>query len=416
MRDIFYNKKDNFILDFLLFAIAFSLPFSYAFNSISIGILFSYSFVFFEKKVFFQYLRVKKVYIFYIFFFLIQVGSIYYTHDKDIGLTTVIRNVLFLILPITFINLNKRINKNSIKVAFYGLLISVLITLISSYVHIIYYYFVEGLELSTFIREKFIEHGLYDIHAPYLALLIIFLLTVTYNYQFLKDKNFNKILKFFLIFFLTVSLIQVSGLMAIFIFSLFIINKLIFSQKTVKARLFFLSFIAILICSSLYFINTLEKQQSSRGAESIVYRVQNLMDDKDSVRQENWKSVLKVISSNYLFGIGADGGLNELQKQRDIKSEAFINKHNAHNDFLEILLRYGAVGLIFFFIILYKLIRKAVIVKNDFFIWFLVVFIISGLTESYLQRQIGLVFFTYFSLLFYTFQDDYDEKLNQENI
>lgn len=416
MKGTFYKYNTKLLLDFLLFVVAFSLPFSYAFNSISIGILFLYSFIFFEKNKFVKFLSLKKVYIFYIFFFLIQIGSIYYTEDKDIGLKNVVRNILFLILPITFINLNDRINKNSFRVVFYGLLLSVLITLISAYSHVIYYYFIEGLEINNFIREKFIENGLYDIHAPYLALLIVFLLICIYHLRLLNDKKFNKLLKIFLMLFLTVSLFQVSGLMSVFIFIIFIISILILSQKSLKSR-FISVFIAVLAICSLYFIiKNLEKKDSLRGAENIVYRAQNLISDKDSVRQENWKSVIKVISSNYLLGIGADGGLDLLQKQRDIKSEAFINKHNAHSDFLEILLRFGLLGFSCYTFILFMLIKKSVITKNDYFKWFLVVFIISGLTESYLQRQIGLVFFTFFSLFFYTYKDTYDKKLNQENL
>jgi O-antigen ligase len=94
--------------------------------------------------------------------------------------------------------------------------------------------------------------------------------------------------------------------------------------------------------------------------------------------------------------------LQFLQKERQINSEPYINRHNAHNDILEIILRYGVFGLCIYLILIYKLSNNSIQNKNDLFKWLLVVFIISGVTESYLQRQIGLTFFVFFSLLMYS--------------
>ena len=95
-----------------------------------------------------------------------------------------------------------------------------------------------------------------------------------------------------------------------------------------------------------------------------------------------------------------------LQIERDIDGEPYINEHNAHNDLLEILLRYGLIGLSIFLLIVISFAKKAYLTRNYYFIWFLIVFMISGMTESYLQRQIGLVFFVFVSLLFYTYKEN----------
>ena len=136
----------------------------------------------------------------------------------------------------------------------------------------------------------------------------------------------------------------------------------------------------------------------------------------DTSRPDNWKSVISVVKENLLFGVGTDGGLNQLQKERSEKTESYKNRHNAHNQYLEILLRYGIVGLALYLFIIYLLIRSAIKSKDKIFIWFLIVFLISSLTESYLQRQIGLIFFLFYALLFNTFYNfgfskiDVDEK------
>jgi O-antigen ligase len=159
---------------------------------------------------------------------------------------------------------------------------------------------------------------------------------------------------------------------------------------------------------SFNYIKNYKKIDHVRGAEHIVYRIQKILTSKDSVRQTNWRSVLNVISSQPILGVGADGGLEQLQMERSTLSEPYINKHNAHNDFLEIMLRYGIIGLLIYLTLLSKLFKNAWQKNSYIFKWFLIVFVISGLTETYLQRQIGLTFFSFFSLLLYTFNPKLD--------
>ena len=87
-----------------------------------------------------------------------------------------------------------------------------------------------------------------------------------------------------------------------------------------------------------------------------------------------------VVKDNVFFGAGTDGGLLQLQRNRDIKSESFVNQHNAHNQYLEILLRHGLLGFFCYFGLLF--------------------YLISSITESYLQRQIGVTFFTFYAIIY----------------
>lgn len=406
MRDILNLENKELILNILLFFVAFSLPFSYAFNSIAIAVLFFYSFIFFKREVFLSSITLKKIYIYYFLFFLIQIISIFYSNNKDLAIKFVVRNVVFFIIPITFINLKNKINKNKFKFFFYGMLIAVLSLLISAYFNIVKIFIFDDINLKNIVREKFIEFGILDIHVPYLAILVVFLLICSNKITFNKQDKINIIIRFTLISFLVLSLIQLSGFMSIFILGVFLLSEFLFSRISIKSKLIVITLISV---SFIFLIPLLEKSEPTirvRGAENIIYRTQQLLESKDPVRRENWESVIKVVSSNILLGVGADGGMELLQKERDIYGEPYINEHNAHNDLLEILLRYGLVGLSIFLLILVNLAKKAFLTRNYYFIWFLIVFIISGITESYLQRQIGLVFFVFVSLLFYTYKEN----------
>ncbi|MGB5364341.1 MAG: O-antigen ligase family protein [Aureibaculum sp.] len=260
--------------------------------------------------------------------------------------------------------------------------------------------------MKNIVREKFIEFSILDIHVPYLAILIVFLLICSYKITFNTQDKINKIIRVTLIAFLVLSLIQLSGVMSILLLGVFILAEFLFSRISIQSKLFVIILISV---SFVFLIPVLEKAEPTnrvRGAENIIYRTQQLMKSNDPVRRENWESVIKVIKSNILLGIGADGGMELLQIERDIDGEPYINEHNAHNDLLEILLRYGLIGLSIFLLIVISLAKKAYLTRNYYFIWFLIVFMISGMTESYLQRQIGLVFFVFVSLLFYTYKEN----------
>ena len=111
MKDILDQNKSNIGLRLLLFLVAFSLPFSFAFNSISLAALFLYSFIYFKKDYFLTYISNKKVYLFYLLFFIVQSISIYYSNNKEFAIKVVTSNILFLIVPITFVNLKNKINE-----------------------------------------------------------------------------------------------------------------------------------------------------------------------------------------------------------------------------------------------------------------------------------------------------------------
>ena len=405
MKGIFQQNKLNTILEILLFIVAFSIPISLAFSSISIAVLFLFSFVFFNLKTAINSLKRKEVYVYYFFFFLIQVVSVLYANKVETALETVKQNSIFLVLPMVFINLKDKIDDRKYKAAYLGLFTSVLLTLLVSLLLLFYKRLTSEMVLSDFFRENFVNSGLYDeIHVPYLSILIVFTLICTVNFTFSKKKIVNNLLKITTISVQILSLIFLSGIMSLALLALYMISIFLGSKLANKIKIGAGIIIIILTAFSFNYLTNYKKIEHIRGAEHIAYRIQKMVISKDSVRQTNWNSVLKVISFQPILGVSADGGLDQLQKERNILSESYINKHNAHNDILEIILRYGVVGLIIYLALIFKLVKNAWQKKRYVFKWFLIVFVISGITESYLQRQIGLTFFTFFTLLLYNYK------------
>ncbi|MCH4552104.1 O-antigen ligase family protein [Aestuariibaculum lutulentum] len=412
------QDKYNLILKFLFFLVGFSIPFSYAFNSIAIGLLFLFSFKFFSLDKYKNDIIIKIGYLPLLFFvvFLLQVLGVFYSQDINKGLSYAIQNIVFVLFPIIFFNLSTYLTKDKIRLAVYGLIFGVSAILISIYINIFIEIFKKNLEFNTlltrFTRVGFVKYGIEEIHPPYLGILTIFSLVVLLHVKLIKRKSLDYILRGFLFLFLGCSLYGISSIMSVIVLFIFLITSIIFLSKSIKFRIlttlsFFGIFIIILIN-----LNSIRIVTKDFPGNSLLGRIQwSIFKGKgDTSRPENWKSVTNVIKDNLFFGVGSDGGLKDLQSFRDPKSESFKFKHNAHNQYLEFFLRHGIVGFIIYLFMLYELIRVAFYSRNEVFIWFLITFLISSMTESYLVRQIGLTFFTFYSILFYTY---YKPKINE---
>lgn len=193
----------------------------------------------------------------------------------------------------------------------------------------------------------------------------------------------------------------ISSFMSLLLVLVFLFFYIIYMLKS-KKGIITIFIITILAFSTVYFSNILNKSVSDFGGGSFINRIDwmFLKGKGDTSRPHNWKSVLLVVKDNIYFGAGTDGGLLQLQKNRDINSESFVNQHNAHNQYLEILLRHGLLGFFCYFALLFYLVKRAYYSKDKNFRWFVVVFLISSITESYLQRQIGVTFFTFYAIIF----------------
>ncbi|MDD2981791.1 MAG: O-antigen ligase family protein [Crocinitomicaceae bacterium] len=127
----------------------------------------------------------------------------------------------------------------------------------------------------------------------------------------------------------------------------------------------------------------------------------------DETRIIMWTVTAEEIIANP-FGVGTGSvdvhlsnrlkshGLHDIAKMDERKTILF----NPHNQFLQLALELGILGLILFLSLIIFTIRKAYQQKN----WILLMLILSltfnSLFESMLQRQSGIVFYTFFILLF----------------
>jgi O-antigen ligase len=138
--------------------------------------------------------------------------------------------------------------------------------------------------------------------------------------------------------------------------------------------------------------------------------------DGIAVRKAIWACALDAIAQNPWLGVGTGDSQDKLQEAYEARQFYFAsryNTYNAHNQYLQLLLDFGIVGLILFlsahFIIpLYRL-RASLV-----FITFSLCVLLMFFTESMLELNKGILLYSFFSsfLIFSAFDEEGKVRLN----
>lgn len=121
----------------------------------------------------------------------------------------------------------------------------------------------------------------------------------------------------------------------------------------------------------------------------------------DDDRKVIWDSVFEIIGNNLIFGVGTgdiQDELNQKYMNRGKPDLAAVNT-NAHNQYLEIVLENGLIGLSVFLLMFGVMFYTAILKRNTLYLLFLTFVLISFLFETMLNRLAGVTFFSLFSFL-----------------
>lgn len=115
-----------------------------------------------------------------------------------------------------------------------------------------------------------------------------------------------------------------------------------------------------------------------------------------------WKAAFNIIRHNVVFGVGTGDIQDELNKEykRIGDTDLALDKNlNAHNQFIEVLLANGLIGLILFFSLFGMMLYISISERNLIYMMFILIVLFSFLFESMLNRLAGVSFFALFSFL-----------------
>jgi len=120
-----------------------------------------------------------------------------------------------------------------------------------------------------------------------------------------------------------------------------------------------------------------------------------------SVRLMKWQSAWNIIKENWLIGISPGDTQDALQEEyKRINFQiAYDERYNPHNQFLQVWIGLGIIGLIVYFAALWIPFRCAIAENDYLYIAFLVFYVLCCVTESILERQFGIIFYALFNAM-----------------
>lgn len=352
-------------------------------------------------------LKTTNLFLIFLALFIWQVIGLFFTESISSGAERIIKRASFLLFPLALFYPSDLI-KLKIKLLLKLFTIFILIYLI--------YCFGVALNNSITINEgklifnQYHEYYTYEsffagyrlsgsVHPTYLAMYLIVSLIIT------LDEFFDKTLKVVtrslwllvsIIFLVVIYLLSSrAGILAVaIVLPLYLIVKF---YRQLPAWLI-ITLIVVFITVSGILIS-----KNSRLKYSFDEIAKENIDDafQKDARILIWRSAFGIIKHNLLVGVGTGDASEELKKEFLERgySEGFYDNLNAHNQFLEILLENGLIGLILFLGILGYIGFISFSEHNYVLMLFLIIMIVFFMFESILNRLAGITFFPFFTFL-----------------
>lgn len=355
-----------------------------AFSSISI-ILLSVWWLFFTKPK----LRELKggftlIFVLSIPFLLTLLGLIY-TDDLNYGLKKLQLVLPFVIFPLIIFssNLSNAVVRFVLYCFSLGTFLATLIGVLRAS-----YFRLNDLG-NYFYYQRFSE--LVDKHTTYLSLFVVISCLFVFHEMLQKRLKiiYGVLILMFFFFVLYVASTRIS------IVALLVGMSYVFFRE-IKSKLKWLVLIFPLVLAGFYSLPNFQKRFELNVTEK------GAIDDVQ-FRSEHWQSVVETIEQNsILFGSGSGSKrdfLYDTYRKHKLTS-AYELEYNAHNQYLEIVLDFGLIGLIAFLVMLIYLAWTFLKHNDSLAFGLFLVFCIFFLTESLLQRHDGVVVFSLFMSLF----------------
>lgn len=335
------------------------------------------------------------------------VFSFLYSENLDRAIDYIVRSSPLFVLPLSFAIISEEYSKSLIDYLKKSFIISNAIYIVLMFIYLysigflnskndLYYYY-------SYITYEFYSIGDHPIYLTTQFSIAFFLL--------IKAK-FHKNLKIILFLVLLTGIFFLSRKGVIISFFLSLTGYLLLVLKDKKIFLKMLGGVVLLFSLSLFIPEI--KMRFNELFDKTNYQDQ---ETSTGIRIILWKNSIELIEDSFLFGYGI-GDSQDVLSQR-IEKQGFFKisakKSNCHNQYLQFLLSIGLVGLsTFIFTIVYFYINF-IKTNNYLGICILSFFLLIFTTESFLDRQNGIILFSLFIAIF-IFQNDNFKIKSEENI
>lgn len=404
------NIKDK-VNYYLILLIAFFLPLSKEVISPLIVLFFISSLVNKKKAIFSSQLNYS--YLIIIGFYFLGLGSLIYGNDTNNTLFNSEIKLSLLIFPLAFQISNhdfKNSSRSIFKSFIEGSLIAIVLNLLNACIN---YYYENNLEVFFYARLS------HYAHASYFSMYLNFAIALLYYFWFSPSKKdyIKPTVNFSLSIVFSIFILMLSSKTGIFTLLLihFIAGFYWFIKyKKVKQGLILIFSIFSIVAVSLYYSPTVLKRITLMR-DSITHYDGN-PNTSTKIRLAVWEESYSLIKAKPILGHGVGDVSNVLTTRYNDKGFFDLaNRHlNSHNQFIQILIGSGVVGLLYFLcIIAFPFFRNLSSPQQLIYFLFIILIALNFMTESMLETQSGVIFFSFFITLFFTISDSKETKISK---
>lgn len=422
--ELWQNKT---LLIFLLSAMLITLPLKHSIGSLTCIVFLLVSLVKFKKAHF----SLPKVLMLPILLYVLMLMSLFWTIGSKETIKGLQKEVLFLLIPLAFCSLPK-INRNDIN----KILRSYSFAITGFAVFYILRAVVKFINSGN--KEVFFYHELVtlELNAIYMAVFasLAMFFFLSKKEKSIVDKIGLSILIVFIFLLSSKNIIVVDLIMTIMYYSFF-------SPVSKKTKKIILLAVIIVSISSVLFIKpvrdrfmiefetifvdgslnkTIEKNQgpiyniSLKQAWNQDQFQQNDFFPGTAFRLFQIRIFKEMLEEENIFftGFGLDASQNKIkEKVKEHNLYPNYGEFNFHNEYVQIFSELGIFGFLIVVSMLFATIRKGIVNKDFMHIAFAVTMIILFLTESFLSRQRGIIFFIIFYCMFNLVNNCNEQKI-----
>ncbi len=317
----------------------------------------------------------------------------FFTGDQKIAANELLRcaPLLILFLPFLYSKLDTRISKRIETAFFYGLLFGIICFMIICNYNVINKMISGNEPLEYFFRWRHLNVNYVKpigTHPPYVGMIAIWVLVKTFYNKNLRPIN-KLVISLLLALFLFQLLARNSIIVALLVVSFVGISKLNYKYILTGALVFVTLFIVI------------RNHPHDYLREKFFYKLNPLNEEYKDKRLYRLEASYNVFKQAKFFGVGPgnDNTLRVIEYEKMGYMVAKKRRYNSHNQFFEYLVCYGIFGLLCFLITLAFLLQLTIKKKITQDTLLIISFIIACMSESVLERSLGIKYFSIFSLL-----------------
>jgi O-antigen ligase len=333
-----------------------------------------------------------------LFYVLLIIGLLWTDNLKAGGFDLEVKmSMLIFPLLFTFLTYSKRYIKYILYSFLLGIFISALFLIFKATQN---YIITESIDSFFYIN---LSPQLHPSYFSFYVLTALILILLDLKYKIL-NLFFNDIIYILFIIFLSIFnlllLSKIGVVCSLILLFIFLIEWMISKKKYILSIL-----ILSIVTSSLYFTYQNSSYVKSRTNDLVNSLSQNKKNNPNSstgIRLKVWKEGIKLIKEKPFFGYGTGDVKDELMARYKLNNieRAYQLNLNAHNQFIQITIALGLLGLLLFLSVFWYGIKQSLIQKNYYLLGYLILSIIFMLPESMLENQAGTIAFSFFFSLF----------------